>query len=144
MLAILLGGGFVIFNVVVVSAIRGWIAEVTSAFKQLVASVADREIAEQKLKNEMLQQMNSIVISFNSAISVAFDKMADRAHSSLQDHVLQQDKDINKVFDEFRMHKQWTEEAVKDCNEKREATWDKIQDAMDKCQADCCPPRGKA
>lgn len=139
MMLALIGGVSLFFYAVVIAAIRGWIREVTAAIKQLVIAVAEREVAEQKLKNEVLTQMNAIGVRFNEAIGLAFDKMEERAHNSLKDHVAQQDKDINNVFSELRGHKAWTEAAIRECHEKREAQWDKLQDAMDECQKDCCP-----
>jgi hypothetical protein len=150
MLAILVGGGFAFFNIVVVGVIWRWvdrvmdsISEVTAGIAQLTRAVAEREISEQRLKNEVLMQMNSIGMSFTLAIDTAFDKMEARAHSALEDHVRQQDKDINSLANEIRSHKSWTTEAIKDCHEKRESQWEKIQKIIDDCQGDCCP-RSKA
>jgi hypothetical protein len=150
MMAWLVGGGFLLFNIIVVGVIWRWvdrvmdsISDVTKGIALLTRAVAEREISEQKLKNEVLMQMNAIGTSFTLAIDLAFDKLEARAHSSLQDHVAQQETDINRMFADLREHKSWTTEAIKDCHEKRESQWEKIQDAMDECQRDCCP-RGKA
>jgi myo-inositol-1-phosphate synthase len=138
----MIGGFSLFFYGVVIVAIKGWIAEVTTAIKQLVIAVAAREVAEQKLKNEVLMQMNSIGMSFTLAIDTAFDKLEKRAHSSLQEHVAQQETDINRMFADLREHKAWTHDAIKDCHEKRDHQWDKMQKLMDDCQGECCP-RGK-
>jgi len=148
MMSVLLGGGFAVFNIIVVGVIWRWvdrvmdsIADVTKGIAQLTRAVAEREISEQRLKTEVLMQMNSISTNFALAIDMAFEKVEARAHASLEDHVKQQDKDINKMFSDFRDLQSWTHDAIKDCHEKRESQWDKIQEVIDECQKDCCPPR---
>jgi hypothetical protein len=102
-------GLFGIINLIVVLVVKHWVSGITTAVNKatdgitdLVKAVADRKVAEQELKNEMLLHMNRISSNFTVAIATAFEKMEERSVSQLHQHILQQDKDINRMFDEVR------------------------------------------
>jgi hypothetical protein len=111
----LIGGAFALFgviNILLLLVVKYWVAGITLSVNKatdgitdLVKAVAERKAAEQALKNEMLLYMNKLSSDFSGTIVTALEKMEERAVAQLNLHILQQDKDINRMFEELRVLK---------------------------------------
>jgi phosphate uptake regulator len=122
MFAILFGGGFTIMHYIIGGAVKGWIKQVTASMKEitdrldaLVVSVSEREVAEYKLRVEILGQLSEVSKNFNLALDHAIDKVEDSRQEDLKDHIRKQEKEIDMIFADIRQHKIWTADAIKDC-----------------------------
>jgi len=143
MLITLFGGGTTFFYVVIFFMVKGWAGKVSAAIDKLGDAALARERAEQALRTEMIQGLHKISEDFSANVQKAFDRMEEKAINLHQEHNTMRAKDMDELWGELRLQKDWTEKAIIECHNKRDSNWEKTQSLVDECRKERCPGEGR-